>query len=52
MMYTSGLERLLIETEKAHAASGHSAEDWARWYASYMLPKIREAFNAPYIHAL
>ena len=41
-MTEENLKALLIETEKAHAASGHPASEWADWYAKYMLPRINE----------
>lgn len=36
-MNAKDLAALLLETERAHAASGHSAADWADWYAHYIL---------------
>lgn len=50
-MTVTDLTALLVATEKAHAASGHSAKDWAAWYADFMLPKLNEAMEGEHARA-
>lgn len=45
-MTISQLAALLRKAEKAHKASGHSAKDWDKWYAKFMLPKLQEVVTA------